>query len=67
MSNVSSFAVSMMMGMVLILRISRQTCQPSMPGSIRSSRTMCGGFFLKRFSASSPRVAVSVSNPSFSR
>src|SRR3954469_15537275 len=57
-------AVTMMIGTVDVLRISRHTSMPDTRGSIRSSRMTSGWISAKRWSAEAPSIATSTRKPS---
>ena len=67
MSWVSSRAVTMTMGTLLMRRRERHTSKPSTPGSMMSISTTCAGFRRKMPSAVSPLEDSSTSQPSSSR
>ena len=57
----------MMIGTCEVRRISLQTCQPSMTGSMMSSRMTSGSTSPARRSPAPPSEAMLTSKPSFSR
>ena len=57
----------MMMGTLLVSRILAQTAQPSITGSMMSSRIRSGSFFWNSSSALPPSPAMRTSKPSFTR